>query len=221
MAVLSGDVFNFALRQVLFGQEVINTFAFRVIGAPVVADDVGYLAYLFEDATGWFNLTDNLRSEIAQNQTTQVTHTNWFVQRVNQNPTALYTFPIVTGAAGVLTGDCETANVTMSIERKGGGPGKRQRGRIALSGSPTDGMAAGLFSNNRLAEAAGIAAQMRGVQILAPDWGSIEMGFWSPYHVDESKDPPKVYEAQFVACLTAQCRQTVRVQRSRTVGKGS
>lgn len=220
MAIQEGDVFRFALRQTLFGQTIINTFALRVEVTGTTDLELPYMAGLFEDGTGFFNLEDRLRDEIAQQQTNQVTHNEWQVQRVNRDPTALYLWPVLTNNVGTFTGDCETGNIGMSIERKGRGPGRRQRGRIALTGLATTKYSSGVFNTEALAEAAGVAQQLQGAIDLGAELGTIAMGYWAPASVTIKDEVVIENPAQFVRCYSAQCKREVRVQRSRTVGKG-
>jgi len=220
MPVSVGDVFSFSLQQRLFGQVCYNTWALKINELGSTVDELEWLNGMFVDGTGYMNIAGGLRDEIRNLQSDEVTHTNWIVSRVSPTLTPLYTFPIITNPDGVIDGTCETANIALSIERKGALPGRRQRGRIALLGVPATGYAAGQFLTGTLTQAGDIALEMVGLKDAGAELGQFNMGFWSPAHDGVVDGAPVHYDAQFVVCYSAQAKPTVRVQRSRTIGVG-
>lgn len=207
-----GDIWNFALNQSLFGQQVINTFALKVTAIGQVVQEEAWLQLLFNHVNGLFNQADNLRDEIAQQQTAEVTHVSWLAKRVNANPTGTFVMGLAPDTTGKLAGTAETSNVSMSIQRKGLGPGRANRGRIQIAGIPTANYAAGIFTPNTVAEAQGVWPRMIGSRVDVT-FGEFDLG-WS--HLIKLTGVWIHTKA-----VTGKAMSTVRVQRSRTVGVGS
>lgn len=219
MPVTSSQVFAFALHQRIFQQEVINTFAFRVLVPGTTTDEPAYLAGIFANGTGILNGVIGPRSLLTFTQTGEVAHEKWRVNRVYPDLSQPYDFPLTTNAAGVLAGTCETANLAFCVARRGAGGGRSQVGRVAFAGQPSSARSEGKW--NAVAIAAG---QVAGEAIVGTrDWGAalgtVELGYW--VGPKKATDTNPAVPGHFVACVTATARDTVRVQRSRTVGRGS
>lgn len=212
MAVAVNDIWKFALRQVLFGQEVINTFALKVTALGTATTETAFMSSLFTDTTGFFNQAGALRDVILDQQSNEVTHDSWIVERAYPNPTGVFTFALSDNVAGHINATCETANVSMSISRKALGLGRQYRGRIQLAGLPTTTYAAGVFGDNALADATAVSAKMIGEYSAAAP-GTFQMG-WYVYYPGPALN-------LFRNAITSTPKRTVRVQRSRTVGVGS
>ena len=153
-------------------------------------------------------------------QTQAVTHTIWTAQRVTAPLTNVYTRAVLTNTTGHDLGDCDTANVAVSITRYGSAPGRRNRGRIALAGIPVGDISLGKILPASQASYNNIGAAMTGIKTLVAGH-AVEMGFWSPAHIGMVNGQPVNYPAQFVGTPSYVVRDTIRVQRSRTVGVGS
>lgn len=215
-----GDVFQFALEQRLFQQQVINTYALRVVSVPAGTTEAAYMAALFNDTTGYMNRVDGLRDETAQQQGSQLTHLQWLVHRVTPAPTNVMVWPITTNNTGHIAVTIETPNIAMSITRKGLLAGRRNKGRIAVAGIPQSAIMNGEFGVDAMAEAAGLAHQVQGVRTTALV-GSFEMGWWNPGGTRIVGNVQVIYPPLFVAAVDAYAQKTCRVQRSRTIGVGS
>lgn len=220
MAVTVGDVFAFALEQTLFGQQVINTFAIKVTAVPGATAEETWVDNWFLDATGYMNLAAGLRDKIVDAQASQVAHKQWLIRRVTPNPTQVFIRPIATNAVGGDAGDAETANIAGSITRKGLAAGRRQKGRVAIAGLPTTAYAAGKLNAPAISLNNSIGAAMRGLQTRAAGDAGV-MGFWNPGGTRLVNGLPVIYLPQFTEVVTTTAQETVRVQRSRTVGVGS
>lgn len=220
MAIAVGDVWRFSLVQSLFGQMVVNTFALQIDAAPVVKTDAAFVDDLFADATGRFNAAGGLRQALRGAQTTEVLHERWEVIRVTAPTTQMFVRPVVTDTTGQYATTAETANIGASITRRGSLGGKRYRGRVAIAGIPVTGMAAGVFGATSFTDLSVFATFLRGGYTLA-DGTHLNMGYWSPLHTGKKAGVPVVYPALFVQTATSEVRKEVRVQRSRTVGRGS
>lgn len=220
MAVAVGDVFKFALEQRLFGQQIINTFALKVLAVPADTTELVFMNTLWLNDDGYFNSAGQLRKTILSIQSPFVSHLQWIVSRVTPNPTLATTYPLVDDVLGTLGDSVNTANTAMAIIRKGLNAGRRNRGRIAIAGIDDEYSVDGKWSNLRVADGNTIGAKMVGT--FTPVAGySFTMGFWSPLHTGKVQNVNVNYPAQYVACVSAQAKATVRVQRSRTVGVGA
>lgn len=219
MPVQVGQVFNAALHQKLFGQEIINTMAIRVETVGTNTDEPSWLNAIFGDDTGVFNAVASLRALLTFTQTSEVEHTKWRVSRVIPSPSQPYDFPILTRNTGTLGGTCETANIAMCISRRGAQGGRSNVGRVAFAGQPALFRAAGkwtVFAVN----VGGIAASaIVGRHDLGAAIGILSYGFYVGERKAKAGKPFKA--AHYVECVTGTARDTVRVQRSRTVGVGS
>jgi hypothetical protein len=215
-----GDVWRFALIQRLFNQQVVNTFACQIDAAPAVKTETQFVDDLFADATGRFNSAGGMRQAFRGAQTTEVTHLRWEVIRVTQPTTQMFVRNIVTDPTGQDATTAETANISASITRRGTLGGKRHRGRIAVAGLPTSGIAAGVFTAPTTTDLGVIATFLRGGYTLA-DGTHFNMGYWSPAHEAMVNGQVTVYAPLFVLTATSVVQSTVRVQRSRTVGVGA
>jgi hypothetical protein len=215
-----GDVWNFALEQTLFGQVVINTFALKVTSTSGTVSETNFMANAWRNFDAFFTGTTSLSAKIRALQTNQVVHRAWHVQRVAGILSASFVHPFEADTTGEGQGDAETANVALSIERKGLAAGRRSRGRIAIAGSPTTEMAQGRFSSPHLITANDVAAKMIGTGATS-DLTQFQLGFWSPLHTVTQGTVTTTYAAQFTHCIVATPKSTVRVQRSRTVDVGS
>jgi hypothetical protein len=219
--ITSDDTWTFALHQRLFGQTVINTFAMDV-NAPAQQNvsEQTFINDCFAPVTGYFNQAGNLRLNIASIQSPQMEHVKWTAKRVRGVLTTTFEIGIDNAAAGTRAGDAETANLAMSIARKGTSPERRDRGRIAVAGVPTADYAAGVFGAVILGLAETIVDEMIGMHTPSPGI-NVQLGFWSGAHVGLVNGAVTVYEDLWVPCFSGAVRSTVRVQRSRTVGVGS
>jgi len=219
--ITSNDTWIFALHQRLFGQEVVNTFALDVDeGAAANVTEQQFLDDCFAPVTGYFNQAGNLRLNIASIQSPQVAHTKWSAKRIRGVITTTFEYAIDNATAGTRPGDCETANIAMSISRKGQPPGRRFRGRIAVAGVPTADYAAGVFGASVLDLASFIVPEMVGTHTPSPGI-NVALGFYTGPHFGFVNLIPTNYIGLWVPCVTGAARNTVRVQRSRTVGVGS
>lgn len=219
MAVAINDIWKFALESTLFGQQIINTFACRVVAVPGATAEQDWVNNWFLDNTGHFNVAGNLRREIADLQTNQVTHVRWIVQRMTPGPTQPFIVPLTTAVQGTLAGDCETGNICLSLFRRGALAGRRYKGRVAIPGQPTTEMASGKFSAALVTSATTKAVSLYGLKTrVAGD--VVHMGYWSPAHTGLVKKLLVTYPALFVECVSGGARDTIRVQRSRTIGVG-
>lgn len=222
MNVAIGDVFRFALHQRLFLQEVINTFAARVVAVPANTTIEAWVDNWFNDATGYFNQPNKLRDRFRATQSIAVTYEKWSVQKVTLPVAGVIDVPITTNTAGGNLDTAETANTAACISRRGELAGRRQKGRIAVAGIGDVGMVAGKWDANTMGDLNLLGAELRGFHTRAAG-DDIEMGYWSPEHQGTVGNPPilQVYPALFVKVVSTTARDTVRVQRSRTVGVGS
>jgi hypothetical protein len=219
--ITTNDTWVFALHQRLFGQEVINTFALDISAVPAAEiSEVQFVSNLFDPVNGYFNLGGNLRLNIASIQSPQVTHEKWTTKRVRGVLTTTFEVPLEQGSVGSRAGDAETANLAMSISRKAVYVGRRWRGRIAVAGVPTTDYAAGKFSAVIVDLASFIVPEMVGSHSSQAGL-TFDLGFYTPNHNGFNNLIPFFYPALWVPCVTGAPRETVRVQRSRTVGVGS
>jgi hypothetical protein len=218
------DVWAFALEQELFGQQIINTFALKITAAPVNLTEVSFMSAQWGNVGVGFNDLNGLFGGFQQLQTGQVKYVAWHVRRVVGELTNNFVFPITNGGAaifGLKPGDCETANVALSIERKGLAAGRRSRGRIAVAGLPTTSMAGGRWDASTLVSGTGLAEDLVGQKVTSQEV-TLEMGFWSPEHEQKSAEGVvTILPSQFTFAVSATPKDTVRVQRSRTVSVGS
>lgn len=220
MAAAVGDVFRFALVQELFSQQVINTFAAQILVVPAGTTEAAWVATWFADATGYFNAAGGIRDFLRDIQTADVLHLKWQVQRVTPNPTQVFDVPIITSAAGAMAGNCETANVGVCVTRRGSQAGRRQKGRIAFAGGAQASQANGRWAAGYLTNVDAVGSSAIGVQTVAGGLNSVQMGYWVPAHTSIVNGVPVSYAALFVGCVSRTSRDTIRVQRSRTVGVG-
>lgn len=218
--IILNDVFAFALHQRLFGQEVINTFALKV--TQVVGDytETEFIDLCFANATGKFNAAGQLRQLMLPLQADALTHEKWTAQRVQGVLSGVFERALSSNVTGTDLADCDTANVAGCISRRGAAPGRRNKGRIAIAGITVNAAAEGLLSAGWQSDAALLAVKLRGELEIEPGL-TVTMGFWSPTHTGMVGGLPVVYPAQFVAVVDTTVRNTVRVQRSRTIGVGS
>jgi hypothetical protein len=205
-----------ALVQRVFDQTLINTFAFKIESMPSPQDEQTFLSSLFNGVDGTY--TTAFSVPIRNYQTSDVRHVKWQVQKVSPTPSQVYEFAI--DEPGAAEGSLTTVNIATCITRMGSGAGRRQKGRIAIGG------AADLwYSAGKLTALALIAMNTFKPNLYlnyAAPLGlfSLSTGFWSPAHVGEANGQPVNYPAQYVRCVAATVRDTVRVQRSRTIGVG-
>jgi hypothetical protein len=221
MAVVAEDVWAFALEGSLFGQQIVNTFALRIVSAPAGTTETAFMDQQFATADLNFNDANDIVNDIRQLQTGQVQLRNWHVKRVEGELSNTFVIPVPGQPAGLGAGDCETGNLALSVERKGLAAGRRSRGRIAVAGLPTTAMAEGRWGAATITSGQALLGDMIGVKQNSQ--GVIfEMGFFSPAHEVRRKDGTLVlYPRQFTACHAGSVKGTVRVQRSRTVGVGT
>jgi len=212
-----GDVYRFALEQQALGNQIVNTFAFRVKENPVPISVDGFLTGLFDGAGA--EMAVRLSAPIGNLQNQIVSHLRWRVQKVSPVPEAVREyFPNTTG---ILENEVDTLNIAACITRFGAGAGRRQRGRIAIGGLDES-----LYKDGRFSIATMIALNTFKpnlyIDVVAPlSVYTLEMGFWSPAHTGTVDGEPVSYAAQFVPCVGAVVRETVRTQRSRTLEVGS
>jgi hypothetical protein len=215
-----GDVWTFALEQALFGQQIINTFALRVTTVPANTTESAFITELWETADQGFNDGNNIANDIRQMQSIQVGHRNWHVKRVTNVLSNTFVIPVPGQPTGLLNGDCETANVALSVTRKGLGAGRRSRGRVAIAGITTLNYAAGKFGSDILINAVSLSGDIAGIK-SSPSGIVYEMGYWSPGSTKVVDGVTVITLPLFTYCVSAGPRDTVRVQRSRTVGVGT
>jgi len=214
------DVFAFQLYQRLFGQTVVNTFACRIRTLGVVLTDNEVMDGLCEDEMGVLNAENKLRRAIGNLQTAEVEHLRWHISKVHPDPTQVRAYLLSTNTSGTDDGTCETANIALSVRRKGDGAGRRQVGRIAIAGLSSDSYAAGKITPAFLAFTDNIKEEVCGLHNALAGF-SFEMGFWNGEHTVNEGTPDEVhYPAQFVYCTSAEVKDTVRTQRSRTLNVG-
>ncbi len=221
MAIAIGDVWAFALEQRLFGQQIFNTFALKVTGTSGTVTETNFMDNAWKNVDAFFNQDFGLRKRILALQSPQVTHVAWHVKRVQGLATNTFVFPIAHVPDSSLPGDAETANIAMSIDRKGLEAGKRSRGRIAVAGIPTGSMDQGKFLPGAIVVGNNVGLEMVG-EGSTSDLTTFVMGFWSPekQYVNKAGIPVTLL-ATFIETVTSAAKATVRVQRSRTVGVGT
>jgi hypothetical protein len=215
-----GDVWAFALEQSLFGQQVVNTFALRITATPPNLSEGTFLDERFANNNLGFNDPNDILGDFKNLQTSQVEYRNWRAKRVTGVLTNEFVFPLAAPSAGFKPGDCETANTALSIARKGLLAGRRSRGRIAVAGLPTTSMAAGKWDGDTLNSATSLAGDIAGIK-TTPGGVSYEMGYWSPGKEEVVDGVIVITLPLFTFCVNALPKDTVRVQRSRTVGVGT
>jgi hypothetical protein len=215
-----GDVWVFALEQSLFNQQVINTFALRVTATPPNITESAFLTYQFGTEDSGFNQDNDILNDFAQLQTNQVSYKNWLVRRVTNILTNQFVLPLTALTNGLKPGDCETANIAMSIYRKGLLAGRRSRGRIAVAGLPTTSMTAGKWDNATLISGMSLAGDMAGIKVTGQGV-TFELGYWSPGGSKEVDGETVITLPLFTYAVSAGPQETVRVQRSRTLSVGS
>lgn len=219
MPVQVGQVFAAALHQRLFSQEVINTMAIRVEAVGMQTDEATWLGLIFNDDTGIFNTLASLRTLLTATQTSEVVHEKWRVTRVMPTHSQPYDFPILTRGVGLLGGTAETANISMCVSRRGAEGGRNQAGRVAFAGQPALFRAAGKWTAFAVAAGNIAAAQIVGRRNLGGDVGTVSFGFY--VGPKTNKKTGAHISGHYVECVTGTARDTVRTQRSRTVGRGS
>jgi hypothetical protein len=220
MALAIGDVWAFSLEQSLFGQQIINTFALRITAVPVGTAEGFFLGERFGDPATGFNGQNDILEDFKNLQTGQVAYRKWNVRRVQGVLSNVFEFPLQGGTVGSKPGDCETANIALSLQRKGILAGRRSRGRIAVAGLPTTSMAEGKWNEEVLISATALAGDILGVKTNAQGV-TFEMGFWSPGGTKEVNGQTVITLPLFTPVVSAVPQPTVRVQRSRTLGVGS
>lgn len=218
--VNNGDIWAFALEQRLFGQQIFNTFALRVVSVGVDVTEEAFMTAWWGTPGEAFNADERLLFNFQEIQSNEVSYVAWHVHRVEPNPTNTFVIPIAGGLTGSLAFTAETANLALSISRKGLAAGRRNRGRIAVAGVPADNMASGKFTAGILAEAAALAAQIRGTQIDVVG-GTIHMGWYVPEVERVVNNVNIIQPAKYTDAVVATVKDTIRVQRSRTLGVGS
>jgi len=219
MPVTASMVYAASLHQRIFGQEVVNTFAFRVENVGTQTDEAAFLEAIFGDDTGLLNVVAGVRTLLTFTQTPQVTHEKWRVNRVYPDLSQPYDFPILTRNVGVIPGDCETANVAMCVSRRGAGGGRNQVGRVAFAGQPASFRSEGKWTQLAINAGNLAGAQMVGTRNWGVAIGTVHLGFY--VGKKKGKDGAPDTPGHFVPCVTATARPEVRVQRSRTVNRGS
>lgn len=214
-----GDIWTFSLRQSLFNQLVVNTFAMRAAQMPTAISETDFVNEFFTDASGIFNTAGNLRLTIRGAQSNEVRHVDWFVKRVTQPTTQTFIRVVTTNNLGAIASTCETANLALSIWRRGIEGGRRNQGRVAIAGIPTSEMSAGVFDQPAINDGNLIAANLGGA-ITTANNNRYEIGYFSPAHEGLNSGVAVQYPAKFTHVTTTRTQTTVRVQRSRTVGVG-
>jgi hypothetical protein len=215
-----GDVWAFALEQSLFGQQVINTFALKVTATPPNITEAAFLNDAFANEDTGFNQDNDILSDFQNLQTNQVSYKNWIARRVTNVLTNSFVFPVPNAPVGLKAGDCETANLALSIYRKGLLAGRRSRGRIAVAGLPTTSMAAGKWDAATLISGTALAGDIAGIKVNGIGV-TFELGYWSPGREYEEDGETVIVLPLFTYAVNAGPQETVRVQRSRTVGVGT
>lgn len=215
-----GDVWRFSLVQRLFGQIMVNTFALRVEALSIPVEENDWVNTLWGGATSAINT--RFSDMLAPMQTEQVEYLRWDVQRVDPNPTATWTVAKTGTLTGIREGNAQTANVAISITRKGAGPGKRERGRIAVGGIAAESYENGELGIIHYNVVNAVHYRMTGQLTGAGDAYTVSFGFWSPQHTALVGNPPVAvtYPPKYTPCVSSVLRTTMRVQRSRTVNVG-
>jgi len=214
---LEDYVYRMALVQRMFGQEIVNTFAFRVESTTEPRDEQTFLSSLFNSTDGTY--TTEIAYPLTELQDERIGVVRWDVQKVFPTVGAVYQFPLT--QIGQIDSVPETANTAVCITRFGGEGGRRQRGRVAIAGMPD-----GSFNEGKVTTITkgllDVWAACLHLNYSAPlGIFVLSTGFWSPEHEGIVGGQPVTYEAQYVKCIGHVVRDTVRVQRSRTVGVGS
>jgi len=217
MPTNEGDVYRFALVQKQFGQEIVNTFALKVETATDEMDESTFLGAQFNNVDG--RMTDNISQIMREFQDQSLTHVKWTAQKVLPTVGALYEFSI--NQTGTFDSAPETCNTALCITRFGAGGGRRQRGRIALTGFPGNLGVEGKWGIGAKAAAETLAPKLYATYTAPLGIYTLSMGFFSPAHDGRRNNQIVHYDALYVKCVGAVVRDTVRVQRSRTVNVGS
>lgn len=219
MAVAVNDVFAAALEMKFNGQQVYNTLALRVTAVPANTTEEVWTDTYFGTGAFYNNPLANFLLAHRGCCTSDVSYLAWHVRRADPNPTQPLLRPVSAGTSGSLVPPSLPQNVAASISRVGTAAGRRNRGRIALAGAPQVEAQAGKWSAQQLVRMALLGFLLTGTTAGGAGY-SAQVGYWVPAHTGIKNGQPVNYPALFVPCVAYIARDTVRVQRSRTVGVG-
>jgi hypothetical protein len=214
-----GDIWTFDLEMKLYAQQVYNTFAMQLTAVPAATSEATFVAALFAAGAPFNDPTANLLNKHRACCSVDLNYIGWHVTRVQPNPTQPFYQPCAGATYGVQAGTAGTANTSMCISRVGASAGRRYRGRIAVPGCPESAYTAGLWSGAQVTLGNALGTSMTGAGSVVGGY-SYTLGYWSPQHTEIRNGVPVILPALYVNAVTANCRNTVRVQRSRTIGVG-
>lgn len=220
MAVNVGDVFAAALEMSMNGQQVYNTLALKVTAVPAATSEETWADTYFGTGAFFNAPASNFLFAHRNCCTSDLKYIQWHVRRADPNPTQPLAKAIAANTSGSLVGPTLPQNVAASISRAGSAAGRRNRGRIAVAGAPQVDNVAGKWSDTHLTRLGLLGVVLIGTVAGAAGYGA-QVGYWVPAHTGTVGGQPVNYPALFVPCVSAIARETVRVQRSRTVGVGS
>lgn len=208
-----GDVWEVALHQRLYQQELVNTFGFQIMALGAATTDQQIADLLIGPQVGsWAELFTGLVKAI---QSTELTHVRRVAQRVDPGESPVY--ERIVNLPGVLPDPAGFSNTALCISRRGDSTGRRKYGRIAVGGIPSTQCDSGFWNAGILAAGENIKPLMINTFTPQASTTTFTVGFWSSGY----RQPPLPNLIPlFVPCLSAVVRGTTRVQRSRTIGVG-
>jgi len=217
MPMNEDDVYQFALVARNTRAELsVNTFAFRVASVDNPDDEDTILSSLFNSADGTF--TTKIANRFAVVMSDRLTFLHWDVQKVM--PTVQQPRRYTLDINGGNDTECSTFNTSVSVTRYGDEGGRRNRGRIAMMGISDEHYDTGVLGpvSKALFEVAtqdivGTYSAPLGIFVL-------QLGFFVPAHTGIVNGQPVNYARKFTWARRRIVRDTIRVQRSRTVGVG-
>lgn len=220
MAVAVGDIWTFALEMKLYQQQVYNTFAMQVTAVPGGTTEATFVDTWFSSGSYFNSTVANFLLAHKTCCSTDLAYVQWHVTRVNPNPTQPFIRTVTAGTTGSQLSPAGNANSAASISRVGSSAGRRYRGRIAVPGIPQLEQQSGKWASTTMTRLTVLGALIIGSATGATGFTST-LGYYSPAHTEIKNGQPVNLPALYVNAVNAVARDTVRVQRSRTVGVGS
>lgn len=215
MAIVNvGDIYNLALGYTAFGQQCINTFAFKVITVPgVPVFDPAAMTDLGGDGIDSF--WDVITTAMQPLMATSVKFNTNFVTKVDPVGTLPMTFAV--DRDGTHVSPLSRINTALSIERSGDGPKHRRVGRIQVGGIPDNQATSGIWDSS-IVNAGDVVGSLMVGSFTGPVTNiEFYVGFWREAF---TKPDGTVLPARFQHCTVYNTKRTARTQRTRTVGVG-
>jgi hypothetical protein len=214
-----GDVWTFDLEMKLYSQQVYNTFALQLNAVPAATSEAQFVDAFFAAGAPFNDPTANLLNKHRACCSIDLNYVGWHVARVSPNPTQPFFRATASATYGVQAGTAGTSNLSACISRVGASAGRRQRGRIAVPGCPESAYASGVWTNAQMTLLQTLGNSMVGSGSVVGGY-TYTLGYWSPQHTEIIHNVPVVLPPLYVNAVTSTARNTVRVQRSRTIGVG-